>query len=781
MGFGTRDLNEGWRFALDPDGDPSRPDYPDECWQEVTLPHDWQIARRRDRDMPGGARQGYYPNEGIGWYRLRLRADGETARSAVRILFDGVQRFASVYVNGEEADRHAYGYTPWQCPAALREGDNVIAVRVDNSERKAEEGAAFSGVPQDRWYSGAGIFRPVQLDVRGEAHLLPDGIRVVYETDGAHVTGKAVLSCENRGPARSVRAGLLVTSPDGHTEEAAPAERELPHGACRLELPFEIENAAIWDIDRPLLYTFRACLYAGEELLDEREARTGFRTSRFDGDEGYFLNGRSLKLKGVNLHHDSAAFGAVMPRGVLRRRLEALKGIGCNAIRCSHNPKERFFYDLCDEMGFLVIDELYDKWRHLYFALLSDADRERDLDDWIARDANHPCVILWSVGNECPDQYSEPFFRELGALCAAVRERAPSRPVSYAQIGHNGVDMNDPAVRSERMEAMLRYASLVDVWMGNYMEGCYETVRRAGMKLPVIGSETFELCRMRGMGMDDPALVQAWNDVEDHPWVCGGFLWAGVDYLGESTGWPVRGWTGCPIDSAGFVKLRGEYTRSLWTDEPMVKIAVFSEDEPYDGARGWWGFPQMVPYWYRPRTGQMVHVAVFTNCGEVRLRENGGYWRTVKVDRDTRMAHFWVVYQGGMLEAEGLADGKAAARDELRSSVQAEKACIRICEKVVRAEKGEIFHAEAELRDRYGRPWTRERPLCRFSVEGPAEVAAVDNGDFSAEQDVYAAHARTLMNGHAVCCLRATGGSGTVRVTAEVEGYAPVTARIEIV
>ena len=778
MLYETRRLTDGWRFALDPAGDPSAAEYPDEAWEAVSVPHDWQITRRREKDMTGGGMQGFYPNEGIGWYRLRLCADAAEAGSVARLLFDGVQRFYRIYVNGEQVGQKAYGYVPYACEIRLREGENCIAVRVDNTVQvKDPVYRYYEGTARDRWYSGAGIYRPVELDLRGPVHIRPDGLRAEYRLQGddAHVTLR--VRTDNRRGLTGARLRVTLTAPDGMTTEEADTAVALEPGEGCVTVPFTVPKAQRWDVDAPRLYTVTAALYDGETLLDSRSVRTGFRESVFDGDAGYSLNGRSLKLRGVNLHHDGGAFGAAVPENVLRRRLERLKTIGCNAIRCSHNPKERFFYDLCDEMGFLVIDELYDKWRQSYYGLFFERDWEADMDAWMDRDYNHPCVILWSVGNECPDQYSDAFFADLEMLCAGVRARDTSRPVSYALIGHLGKDFSDPAVYAERMAATLRYAGIVDVWMGNYMEGFYEAHRAAGMKLPVIGSETFEFYRLADLTMYDPIPVQAWNDVEKHPWVCGGFIWAGIDYLGESMGWPGHGWTGCPIDSAGFVKLRGAYTKSLWTDAPMVKIAVYSEDEPYDGANAWWSFPQMVPYWNQPRSHRMTRVAVFTNCEEVTLRQDGGMLRRAKPDSADRMAHFLVSYAPGTLTVEGLIGGKVAATQTLRTSDQAEAPTLRIYEKAARP--GDVIHAEVELFDKYGQLWTRERPLCRFAVEGPAELAAVDNGDFDTTTEIFAADHRTLWNGCACAFLRVTG-PGTVRVTATVEGYAPKKAEIRV-
>ncbi len=751
-------LTEGWRFALNPTGDPSRMDYDDTGWREVRLPHDWQIEGHRDPKMPEGGSQGYYPRGGVGWYRTTI----PYTPGITRLCFDGVQRFYTVWLNGEKVGEKAYGYVPYVCEITLKPGENILAVKVDNT---TPEGVTESQL--DRWYSGAGIYREVTLLSDGLLHIAPYGVRTDYTLDGMTAALTVTLTVDNRTDADTVGVRLDIA----HTTKLASVR--LAKGVNTVALTVTLPDIVRWEPDAPTLYPLHVELNDGQKTLDAVTLNIGFRESVFDPDCGYLLNGRQVKLRGVNLHHDHGAFGAAVERSVLRRRLERLKEIGCNAIRCSHNPKESFFYDLCDEIGFLVIDELYDEWVHRYYKRFFAHDRYEDLAAMVARDRNHPCVILWSVGNESPHQYSDEWFTQLQELCDACRELDPARPVSYALIGHVGRDFTDPAVYRERIDLTLKYAEIVDVFMGNYMEGFYEALRREGMRKAVIGSETFAYYRLQELTTHAPIPVNAWNDVEVHDYVAGGFLWAGIDYLGESMGWPAHGWTGCPIDAAGFVKLRGYHTKAMWTDAPMVKLAVFDETEPYDLANANWSFPQMTAHWNQGTPHKMMHVGVFTNCEKVRLTLNGGLPRYAAPAPD-RMAHFYVSYAPGTLVAEGLRGGVTVCTQTLKTSYQGDHLILGIYEKDVRA--GEVVHAELTLYDRYGQVWTQDRPKVRVEVTG-GELLYLDNGDFLTTDEVCAADTRTLWNGH-LCAYIRTGDTGTLTVTAYPDGYAKVSREI---
>ncbi|MDR0554249.1 MAG: hypothetical protein LBG76_05555, partial [Treponema sp.] len=456
-------IMKNWKFALNNGrcGDfegAELPDFDDSAWRTLNLPHDWQIENNRDPEMDGGEGQGFFPRNQCGWYRYRFNAPLEWKDKWIRLRFDGVQRFSTIYLNGTEAGGRPYGYVPFDVDLnrSLKYGEeNVLAVTVDNAKGGG-----------DRWYSGAGIYRRVELSVTDKVFIPRDGVTVAVvhlDADAACIRVRAEVDNRTGKSARGEIQGRIEPPQSG----AAAFVFTLPFsiGAdekTTVESKIEIKNPRRWDIDDPALYSLSLCL--GE---DTTFLRFGLRETRFDGEEGFFLNNRPLKLKGVNLHHDGGALGAAVPQAVWRRRFNKLKALGCNAIRCSHNPQAEEFYDLADETGFLVIDEVYDKWAptEMYYKEFFDNWWERDLEAMIRRDRNHPSVILWSVGNEVEYQNEERFYGQLARMCDAARSLDPGRPVSAALI-----NPRESWPLEQRISALMRYADIVDVLMLNYQE-----------------------------------------------------------------------------------------------------------------------------------------------------------------------------------------------------------------------------------------------------------------------------------------------------------------------
>ncbi len=382
-------LADGWRFSKGDWPDAVQMDFDDSGFTPVTLPHDWQILEPRDPQMEMGWSQGYYPRNETAWYRLRFDAPAAWRGKRVTLKIDGCQRFYEIYLNGERVGGHRYGYVPTLTPldGCLRYGSgNVLAVRV-NSERNAG----------DRWYSGAGLCRAVSLLVDERVYLVPWGVFTRYDLRGAAAKGTVTVACGN-GTGADQHAVLTVSlaGADGDPVWRGTLETVLPPGVSDLEIPLDIGPVHPWDVEDPYLYRMTVTLES-EYGADRAGETVGFRSFAFDGDTGFTLNGRPMKMYGADLHHDGGVcFGAAVPRAVIRRRLSALKRMGCNAIRCSHNPHDEALYELCDEMGLLVIDEVYDKWcnSRLYFGALFEEDWRDDLKAMVLRDRNHPSVIL---------------------------------------------------------------------------------------------------------------------------------------------------------------------------------------------------------------------------------------------------------------------------------------------------------------------------------------------------------------------------------------------------
>ncbi|MCR4578417.1 MAG: DUF4982 domain-containing protein [Clostridiales bacterium] len=743
-------FNDGWKFAVTLASGVEKESYDDRQFKPVELPHDWQIRNRRYPEMELGGNQGYFSREQVGWYRKRFTAPPEWKDKTVYMVIDGCQRFYDVYLNGGRIGGHRYGYVPEIITLndGLRfGGENLICVKVDNAHTLG-----------DRWYSGAGLYQGIRLLVKNKAHIAPWSLSVSYRLDrnDADVEVRLGTVCTGSGS----RIECMLEDKDGRNvgEAAAPADGGLA------EVRFKVSRVCRWGINSPYLYRLKLKLISNGCVTDEAEEAIGFRDAVFDADRGFLLNGEQVKLYGANLHHDAGrVFGAVMPKEILRKRLKVLKDMGCNAIRCSHNPQGEMLYNLCDEMGLVVIDELYDKWCNsaLYFGQIFDTDRMDDLERMVNRDRNHPCVVLWSVGNEVEIQYSELFYEKLEELVDACHRLDPSRPVSMALIGFcmRGY-LDDNTELKKKTDLVLRYADIVDVFMGNYMEGYYEAFREAGMKKAIIGSEVFTYYRNEQLSAFQTVERSPWEDVKKHDYVAGGFVWAGVDYLGECPGWPTFGWPGCPVDSTARRKLRSWFVESQWSEKPVLKLGFIDSKAYDDRARANWGFPLMRGDFYAERYDLMMRVYAMTNCDEVRLYLNNDPVRVCRSYGEDRGMHMLLPYHPGTLRAEGWKDGKKVAEQILLSSDKPVSILIEVPEEKVCP--GEIAQIDLYLADEYGQVWERSAPEVSVSVDGKAVLLGVDNGNFLTDDGGPDTSSCAFHLGHATAYVRIVGDEPAV-------------------
>lgn len=569
VSFGKSQLfNDSWSFILC-DSKPTD----GSNWRTVELPHDWSIEATPSRQWASCT--GYLPG-GIGWYRKVFRINDREARHY--IYFEGVYNRSEVYLNGKLLGRRPNGYISFMYDMTpyLKKGENELLVKVDHSK-----------YADSRWYTGSGIYRNVWMIACGDTHFSQWGIGYTTETKTDNTTGNTSafihVNAEIENPRNEqlhIRTRLLET--DGNR---CVAER-----TCRAQdirqHPLEITNPHLWDTDNPYLYLMKVELLSGEKTIDSASINVGIRTLKFDADKGFFLNGNSMKVKGVCIHHDAGVLGSAVPKEVWHRRLIKLKELGANAIRMSHNPQAPDVYDLCDRLGILVMDEASDEWEFPKRKWLKGWNKgepgydgtfdffeewiDRDVADMVRRDRNHPCVFLWSIGNEVDypnDPYSHPILNGDGAninqpmfggykpeapnaerigkiakrLAAVVRSVDSSRPVTGALAG---------VVMSNQTE----YPEAVDVVGYNYTEDRYVTDHKLYPKRIIFGSETH-------------ADEKAWAAVRDNQHIFGHFVWTGFDYLGESGEWPSRGLGTGLIDFTGALKPNGQYFQALWSND----------------------------------------------------------------------------------------------------------------------------------------------------------------------------------------------------------------------
>ncbi len=749
-----------WLFRL---GDDRHADLT--SWRALNLPHDWSIEGASTADAPGGGSHGF-SQHGIGWYRKSFKVDPAHRDRRHFLEFDGVYHNTDIYLNGYHVGRQEYGYIGFELDLTPRldlDGDNLIEVRVDNSD-----------VPNCRWYSGSGVYRHVWLTAVHPTHVDHWGVRI---TTPRVDEGSADVLVRTRvrgvAPATSLRTSIV-----DHSGQTVAQMESMNHHEGEFTQTFTLDRPRRWSLEDPCVYRVLSEVIVNGEIVDDFLSPVGIRTAVFDKDRGFLLNGVSTKMKGVCLHHDAGCVGAAVPDRVLERRLEILKSVGCNAIRTSHNPPAPELLEMCDRMGFLVIDEAFDKWDgefspHWWMKQSNFAKNwETDLRAMLDRDINHPSVVLWSVGNETGQPGTDEVDPTLRRLVAFARAHESSRPITAAFVNSNA------PTRDERVARVLQSASLVDVLCVNYQEPMYRHYRAANPDLVVVGSETFKYWRGSEMHVHAFEPVNPWWDVDKDDCVVGGFLWPGIDYLGESNTFPMRGWSSGIIDTCGFLKPEGWFQKSVWNArEPVVRIAVHTGGA---GGHAWsWSAPAMEEHWnFSQFEGKLLHLQTQTNCESVELIVNGTpFGRRQACDYANRAIAWYVPYEPGKVEAFGRNGEEIVARHELVTSGASARLRIELDRASLAADGQDCVHAIATVIDERGITVPDDiRPLT-FRVDGPVDLIGVDNGDMACGES-YLGPTRTTRGGRALAIIRAGRAPGEVVVRVESDGLTSDEARV---
>lgn len=668
-------FNEDWRFALVDDSMAIVTNYDDSQWRQLTLPHDWSIESAPSQALASCT--GYLPG-GVAWYRKRFRITDDAARHY--IYFEGVYNRSDVYLNGHHLGHRPNGYVSFMydlTPYLNRDGDNVLAVRVDHS-RYADS----------RWYTGSGIYRDVYLIAAPEVHLSQWGVayRTTKLTDRVATIEVDVAIDNYTLHDTRVKARVYLVDIEGDVVASASTESSIDAGICNSPLStlhLKVSNPQCWDLANPYLYTLKVELSVDEIVVDSTEVKAGLRTLRFTPDKGFYLNEKNLKVKGVCLHHDAGVLGAVVPPEVWLRRIESLKAMGANAIRMSHNPQAPIVYDLCDELGMLVMDEGSDEWEFPKRKWIKGWNKgepgyqgsydffeewiERDITDIVRRDRNHPSVFLWSVGNEVDypnDPYSHPVLDGSSISQPMFGGYQPERPHAE-RIGEiakrlatciRKVDTSRPvtgALAGVVMSNETAYPEAVDVVGYNYTEDRYDIDHETYPDRIIYGSET-------------RSDFKAWKDVRDKAHIFGQFIWTGTDYLGESGAWPSRGLHTGLLNFSNYPKPRGKFREAHWSDKPMIYIGT------YRTGHGRWANVLSIDAFdsWNYRDGAMIRVVCYTNTAQAQLKLNGEVVGTMRqYDDNTGMIYWDIPYAPGTLAAEGYDNkGNLKATYEIRTS-----------------------------------------------------------------------------------------------------------------
>jgi len=765
-------LDFGWRFqfghADDPERDfgfgrghefaksgqmfaPSRMDYDDSQWQAIDVPHDWAIALpfekspQRDTGTYGFKPLGrVFPSTSIGWYRKVFEVAASDLGRRLSIEFDGVFRNAIVVLNGHYLGVHESGYASFRYDVTdflNYGGKNTLVVRVDATQNEG-------------WfYEGAGIYRHVWLVKTPPVHVVHGGLFVSSEVSpGAAVVTISTEVANDSDAPRTCRLVSQVMDAAGKVVAAAeskPAEIG-PWSVREFKQQVKVANPALWSVETPNLYRAAAAVEAGG-AVDRCETTFGVRTIRFDADQGFFLNGKHVEIYGTCNHQDHAGAGSALPDRVQSYRIEKLKEMGCNAYRSSHNHPTAELLDACDRLGMLVMDETrtMDATPHAL----------EELEMLVRRDRNRPSVVLWSVGNEEPEQGTERGARIVSTMKRLVRRLDPTRPVTEAMnsgFGGKGV------------------SNVVDVQGFNYNESRIDGYRQEHPRQPLMGSETASTVSTRGVYANDKekGYVSAydvnaprwgsiaekwWKFYAERPWLAGGFVWTGFDYRGEPTpyGWPCINSHFGLMDTCGFPKDLYYYYQAWWSGKPVLHL---------------------FPHW-NWKEGDEVDVWCFTNQDRVDLFVNGQSQGAKDVEKNGHVS--WKVkWAAGAIEARATARGKPTLTAKRETAGAPARILLQPDRVKIAADGEDVSMITVSVLDSQGRVVPTASNEIAFEVSGAGKLKGVGNGDPSCHESDLGPK-RSVFNGLAQAIVQAGKQPGAIQVTARAAGLETATVSIE--
>ena len=741
-------FNDGWQFCLCDIGTELSA-LPGRHWYDVELPHDWLI---NDTSK--------LYETGEGWYRRSLTCSAEQLSGRVLLNFDGVYMNSTLFVNGKEAGSWTYGYSAFEHDITdfLHEGENELLLRVSHQS------------PNTRWYSGAGIFRDVMLKLRSAAYIGTNGVYIhsAPQPEGGWTTE---VETDVVGEASDIRMLLEVFDPAGASMGGYGLEAHFDGGHEKFTASFNSTDPELWSVDDPMLYTLKISLYSGSELLDCVNETFGYRTAEFYPDRGFLLNGEPVKLHGVCMHHDLGALGSALNEAALARQLRIMKEMGVNAIRTSHNMPARQLVQLCDEMGLLVDSEAFDMWEkpktefdnHRFFT----EHAERDVRSWIERDRNHPCIIMWSIGNEINDTI-DPHGLD-------ITKRLYEYVLKYDPKGNAA-----PTIGSNYMgdENAQKCSDVVKLAGYNYSEYLYDEHHAKYPDWVIYGSETASAVRSRGIyrfpvelplltgedcqcsSLDNSVVgwgssaMKSWRLDRDCPFCCGQFIWTGFDYIGEPTPYNTKNSYFGIVDTAGFPKDIYYFYQSVWISPEQKKVL------------------HIVPSYWDFIPGQEIDVLIYSNARDVELFLNGksigSHVMELETSQDMR-AHFKVPFEPGVLRVVGhFADGSECS--EVLHTPSDPAAVVMTSDKeTLLADGRDIAFVEISTVDVNGIPVGNARNLIRVEVSGAGRLVGLDNGD-STDYDSYKGDNRRLFSGKLLAMIESTLEPGEITVRAYSEG-----------
>jgi len=778
-------LDEGWKFSKGNFPSAAEAGFNDSRWETVTVPHDWAISGPFDKEIDKQVtaitqngetkasektgRTGALPYIGEGWYRKKLSLPALKANQKVLLQIDGAMSEPRVYLNGKLVGEWNYGYNYFYIDITkdLKVNDNLLAVHLKNMAKSS------------RWYPGAGLYRNVHLIIKEEKSIDQWGITAttpIVKKEFAKVNVKTKLT------GKGIRLVTQILDSLGKQVAIDTAKGIFGNEA---DQNLEINNPILWSPEHPYLYTAVSSVYEGNVLKDVVKTRLGIRTINFSPGIGFSLNGKVRKIKGVCLHHDLGPLGTAINTAALRRQLVILKEMGCDAIRSSHNMPSPEQLELCDEMGFMFLAESFDEWAkakvengyHLYF----NNDAEKDIVNLVQANKNHPCIVMWSSGNEVPDQFGAEGVKRAKWLQEIFHREDPTRPVTV------GMDQVKATMQSG-------FGALMDIPGLNYRVHLYEEANEVFPQGFILGSETASTVSSRGIykfpvvkGFDKqyPDFQSSsydleycsWSNVpdddfvmqDDKPWVIGEFVWTGFDYLGEPTpydsSWPSRSSYFGISDLAGLPKDRYYLYRSRWNKtEPTLHV---------------------LPHWnWEGREGQTTPVFVYTSYDSAELFLNGKSLGVRKKDKSSpqnRYRLMWmdVKYEPGTLKVVALDDnGKPVAEENVTTAGKPYKIVLTPDKKQINADGKDLSFVTVSVVDKNGIPCPTATDALNFKVKGAGVFKAVCNGDATSLES-FVKPTMKLFSGKLVVVVQSGKKDGPIQLI--VKGIGLENGNLEIV
>ncbi|MFN8257619.1 MAG: glycoside hydrolase family 2 TIM barrel-domain containing protein [Bacteroidales bacterium] len=785
----TLNLKNGWKFSKGPVENAAQLNFNDSKWQEVSIPHDWAISGPFIKEADGNT--GKLPWKGEGWYRKQLDIPVNYTGKQIYLLFDGVMAFPEVYINGQLVGQWDYGYNSFYLNISkfIKPGaKNILAVHADTRKHDS------------RWYPGAGIYRKVQLIVEEPVHVPLWGIGIttpVVKTNYAEVRVMTTVLNQSSEKSTNVKVENIILSPDGIELDKKTINSEIQQGKSRdLETTLSMINPQRWDIDNPVLYTVKTTVYAGGKPSGTYYNTFGVRTIKFTANNGFYLNDRRVQLKGVCLHHDHGPLGGAFYKRAMERQIEIMKSMGCNAIRTSHNVPAPELLELCDKMGILVIDEIFDKYEKKADYIEGTDFEEfahRNTKNFILRDRNHPSVFLWSVGNEIAEVQLniDNGLAKMQTIIASIKKFDQTRPVTLV------CDIRDAAVK--------RHFDYYDVISYNYGRR-YDLARQLAPDKSVIITESASTVSTRGFyefplpqkktdftksmqissyDLNAPYWAEIPDDdfmwQQDEEYVAGEFVWTGFDYIGEPTPY-----------SWYFLKEMGlnEKEDSYSSYFGIVDLCGIPKDRYYL-YKSYWNTTEntvhILPHWnWKGKEGTKVPVFVYTNGDAAELFLNGKslgmkYKKPVSTNSTERFRLMWneVEYQPGELKAVAYKEGQKIGADRVKTAGEPYKLKLSADRNKISSGGEDLSYILVEALDKEGNPCPLADNLVEFSIKGNASIAGVGNGN-PRSFEPFKADRIKLFYGKAMLIVVSGNEKGNVEITAASGGLNQAVEKIEI-